>query len=247
MIDGIILSFQLFSRIPIKKSVDYNSDNIKIALIFFPILGFIIGALTGLVVNLVFPYSKMISGAIGILVYIFLSGGIHLDGLADVCDGFFSNRDPERILEIMKDSMIGTFGVLALVCYGILKASIYGEMGSINLSQVFYFGIVSYLARFSTLILILRSKIVRPGGFGSAMETALKGSYAVAIHLFIIILLSFYDFRVLILAIFSILNAEMLRIISKKKIGGVTGDVYGTNTELNEIFLLLLIWGLLWI
>lgn len=113
---GFLLMLSFFTRVPIGKWVPYSDEQYKSSLVTFPMIGIFIGAFLALTVSL-----PIIDGNIKtllcILVYIAVTGGIHLDGVADSCDGIFSNRPKERVLEIMKDSHIGTFGVIALILY----------------------------------------------------------------------------------------------------------------------------------
>lgn len=241
MIDGIILSFQLFSRIPLKKNVDFNKKNLNIALTFLPIMGLIIGAITGFVVDVFNDKSNMVAGAIGLLCYFVLSGGLHLDGLSDMVDGFLSNAEREKILEIMKDSLIGTFGSLALVTYGILKFALYGSMVENTIISI---ALASFISRISSLYVIRRGGLARPGGFGSKMKEALTGSKIVFINGLLVLILAYFEIRVFIALVVSLLVAEILVRISTKKIGGLTGDIYGATIEINEILSLLVVWGI---
>lgn len=244
MIDGIILSFQVFSRIPLKKPVDFSSRNLKIALTFLPTMGLIIGSLVGLVLKYTTDKSALVGGALGLLFYIVLTGGLHLDGLADTVDGFYSNASPEKILDIMKDSLIGSFGSLALILYCLFKFSLYG---SINTNIIFTMAQVSFVSRLSALYVIKMGGLARPGGFGAAMKEALSDYKALLINVLILIVLAIFDWRIVPAAFICFFVAEFLRRLSTKKIKGLTGDIYGATIEVNELVALLVYWGLLWI
>ena len=121
MIKGFILSLQFFTRIPINVAIDFNKENIRYSVFFLPLVGFIIGGLGGLIYYLVSPYNAMIASFITLLATIILTGGLHLDGLSDTFDGFFSNREKEKVLDIMQDSRIGAFGVLSIILLVLFK------------------------------------------------------------------------------------------------------------------------------
>ena len=109
-----MLSF--FTRLPFGKYIEYTEKRYLEGLATFPLTGIVIGSF------LTLPYllidgDHAVAGLMVIIIYLFITGGIHLDGLADSCDGLFSNRPKERVLEIMMDSHIGTFGVIALILY----------------------------------------------------------------------------------------------------------------------------------
>ena len=113
---GFLLMLSFFTRVPIGKWVPYTDERYKSSLVTFPIIGIFIGAFLALTVSIP-GITGNIKTLLCILVYIAVTGGIHLDGVADSCDGIFSNRPKERVLEIMKDSHIGAFGVIALILY----------------------------------------------------------------------------------------------------------------------------------
>lgn len=112
---GFILALQFFTRIPISVNIEFSHSNLKKAFFFLPI----IGGLIGYIVSMPF-YSATIkyadfSAAVSLILYLFLTGGLHIDGLADTADGFFSARSEKgKILEIMNDSNIGAYGALSI-------------------------------------------------------------------------------------------------------------------------------------
>ncbi len=85
---------------------------------YFPLVGFIIGIITYLVsllVGIMFPRDALVIAIIAVFTEVFLTGALHLDGLGDTADAFFSNRDKDRMLEIMKDSRLGTNSLLVIM------------------------------------------------------------------------------------------------------------------------------------
>lgn len=247
MIDGIILSFQLFSRISFKKQVEFSQKNIKSALYFLPIVGLFMGAATGFLVNAVSLKDSFLSGVLGLVCYLYISGSFHMDGLSDLADGLGANADKEKTLEIMKDSNVGTFGVLTLICYAILKAAIYSSLGTQIIGKI---ALTSMLSRAITLPLIQLGKMARPGGFGDTMKRSLGNKIFPKIFYFLILIAATIfskDLKILILAAVNILVTYHLYNVCEKKLGGLTGDIYGASIEINEIATLLAIWGLRWI
>jgi adenosylcobinamide-GDP ribazoletransferase len=125
-----ILMLQFMTAIPIKVNVKADREDFGKGLATAPAVGLIIGILlacAGSLVKLLFPVS--VSAVIVFACYIALTGGLHLDGLGDTADGLFSNRPRERVLEIMKDSRVGTNAVLAVVIVLLLNSSILSSMG----------------------------------------------------------------------------------------------------------------------
>lgn len=244
MIDGIILSFQVFSRIPLKKQVDFSNKNLKIALGFLPILGLLIGSLLGFLLTWVNPKSPLVGGVLALTLYIILTGGLHLDGLADTADGFLSNADPAKILDIMKDSLIGSFGSLTLILYCLFKFAFYASFTD---DFVFILAQVSFVSRLSALYVIKKGGLARPGGFGSVMKEALSDYKAFLFNLSLLAVLAYFDWRILPAAFISLIVGESIIRLASKKIKGLTGDLYGATIEINELVALLVYWGLAWI
>lgn len=113
-----------FSKIPIPKSVDFNKVKQGEATLFLPVVGWIVGgisALSFLLALYIFPISLAV--LIAVISSIYITSAFHEDGLADMFDGFGGGWTKEKILEIMKDSSIGTYGVLALIVTLTLKYS----------------------------------------------------------------------------------------------------------------------------
>jgi adenosylcobinamide-GDP ribazoletransferase len=137
-----ITALRILTLLPIPGK---DTEKLSRCLQFFPIVGLVLGGIVyGFIVGLekvIEQYPVLIAG-IGLLGYTVLTGGLHVDGLADVADGFGSGKDKEKILAIFKDSRLGTFGVIAvffdlaikLICWFILISS--GKYGVLIASIV---------------------------------------------------------------------------------------------------------------
>lgn len=113
---GFLLMLSFFTRLPIGHRILFSEERYKDGIWAFPLTGIVTGvilAVPAYLTRAMTPLSKLLI----IVVYLAITGGIHLDGLADSSDGIFSGRDKKRSLEIMKDSSIGTFGVITLILY----------------------------------------------------------------------------------------------------------------------------------
>ncbi|GCF95216.1 adenosylcobinamide-GDP ribazoletransferase [Enterococcus florum] len=118
MIDSLLLYFQFFTRIPIPVPIDEPEEKMRSGVRFFSLFGLLLGLLELLIYYVL--HQMLNPGIAWIMVLFFdvlLTGGFHLDALSDMADGLFSSRKPERMLEIMKDSRVGSNGVLAIVFY----------------------------------------------------------------------------------------------------------------------------------
>lgn len=113
---GFLLMLSFFTRIPLGKYVAYEDEKYRKGLVTFPFVGLVIGFFLA-IMTFIPMVSNTHKSILILLTYLWVSGGIHLDGLADSADGLLSGRSKERILEIMKDSRIGSFGVIGLILY----------------------------------------------------------------------------------------------------------------------------------
>ena len=115
-------AFIFFTRLPFYKLYSPNSESYKAVVEFWPLTGWFTASVTAATLFFgarLFPPSVAV--AFAILVRLLITGALHEDGLADFCDGFGGGgSDRQRILDIMKDSRIGTYGVLGLLMYGLL-------------------------------------------------------------------------------------------------------------------------------
>jgi adenosylcobinamide-GDP ribazoletransferase len=231
---GFLLVLSFFTRLPLGKYVEYTEKRYLEGLATFPLTGIVIGAF------LTLPYlmidgDSAIAGLLVVIIYLFITGGIHLDGLADSCDGLFSNRPKERVLEIMKDSHIGTFGVIALIIYFLC----------------FYVGIT----RVDWLWLLLMPLVGKTMGFFAAgLSTYAREDQGMG-FLFIDRIQkkhSIIYLTLLLLAIGGLLNIDGLIALcgafvatmtimnlTKKVIGGQTGDTIGMTIEVSQMVFLL--------
>lgn len=244
MIKGLILSLQFFTRIPINISIDFNGKNIKYSIFFLPLVGGLIGALGGLIYYLTSPYNNLIAGFLTLLVTIILTGGLHLDGLSDTFDGFLSNKDKKRILEIMEDSRIGAFGVLSMVLLILFKFILIISMENLPIAIVLSFA----NSRLVVGRIISYKKTAKVDGLGSIFHNSNPKNLIIISTIIYITILFLLDGRYIIPLIITFLAGEYITYISYKKIGGLTGDVYGAIIELGDVISLLVFWGvMIWI
>ncbi len=129
LLNAMVISFAMYSKIPMPR-VEWSKENMKYSMCFFPAVGMVIGALVtawGLV-GARAVMSPAFYTAVMILIPVFVTGGLHLDGLLDTADAMSSYQSRERRLEILKDSNSGAFAVITCVCYFILDYGVWTEV-----------------------------------------------------------------------------------------------------------------------
>lgn len=246
MFKGFILTLQFLTRLPINIQVDIERDTQAKGTFFFPIIGLIVGGIAAAVYYALYFFSPEVAAIGAVFALIAVTGGFHVDGLSDMADGFFSARSRERILEIMKDSRVGTFGVIAIVFDILFKYILLKSMPQ-------SYGAVALLlscgcARSGTATIFSIGKTARPGGLGDIFTSNDTTKYAFSgILVFIIIGFFIGKFKFLVAIAAVILSALALMRYSYKVIGGLTGDIYGANNEISEavgllVFLVVRTW-----
>lgn len=217
-----------------------DKENLARAMFFFPLVGFLIGALT-LGIDFFFQkiYPPSISTVFLVAIPIILTGGIHIDGFADFCDGFFGGKDKEDILRIMKDSHIGVFGATGIVLLLLTKYQLLQIVPARDLS----FLLAMTASRWSQVAVSCFLPYARPGG-GLGDLVARKISFpilagaTILVLLFIILTgfwLGLYSFMGLIFLLCLLCGFFYI------KIGGITGDLLGAASEMSEVFILFLL------
>lgn len=121
-----LTAIMFFTRLPVPSSVGHSDEQLRGATRYFPLVGWIVGAVYGLVLAagillLTIPHGTAIAVLLSMAAGVLLTGAFHEDGFADTCDGFGGGYTPERVLTIMKDSRIGTYGTLGLLFIMMLK------------------------------------------------------------------------------------------------------------------------------
>lgn len=234
MFKAFILMLQFFTRLPINTQIDMDSRTLSRGAFFFPFVGAIVGSIAALIYYVFTFVSIDIASLAAVFSIIFITGGIHVDGLSDTADGFFSARSRERVLEIMKDSRVGTFGVIAIV-FDILIKYVLIKNIPVNMGiPAIIFSCV--LGRASAAMLINFGKCARPGGLGDMFSSAASKIYFVS-SMILMILIGFILFykTFLLVVTAALISTLMIMRLSYRIIGGLTGDVYGASIEIGEI------------
>lgn len=240
-IKRLVLMLQFFTRIPIRLNIAANSEDYGKGLVFAPFVGLDIGAiLAAASYGLLFLFPRPVVAAIVLVLYIIITGGLHLDGLGDTFDGIFSNRSKERILEIMRDSRVGTNAVLAVASVLLLNFSV---LSQINSTYFLYIILLMPMAgRIGSLVGAAVSGYARSGeGLGkSFIDFCGKRELFWGLLIYIAISILTLNVKMWIVLALPPVSAFILVKWLSHKIDGATGDILGAVCELNQsIFLIL--------
>lgn len=237
-----ILIIQFLTRIPININIDFKEGDLPKGIIYFPIVGLIIGIFNVLIY---FIASKIAGGLFpliaSITANIIITGGLHVDGLADTCDGIYSSRKKDKMLEIMRDSRVGTNGVIAIFLDLALRITL---LANLNGSYILKAIVISpVMGRIMLALLAFKSNYARnDSGLGNLFigKITLYRILTSSIISFIIITI-FMGFKSIIVIGAIIILSVLYKRYMNSKIGGMTGDTLGSGNEIAEIISILII------
>ena len=242
----VLTAIQYFTRLPVPRWVGYSERQLNDASRYFPLVGILVGLFTAVVFVLtlrVFP--QPIAVLLAMLSGILLTGGFHEDGLADTCDGFGGGRDRPQILAIMKDSRVGSYGVLGLAFALLLEFS---ALATLPAAQFVAISAAAHaFSRFMAVSLIYTQRYVRDDASARAKPAAQGLSHAAfaCAAVFALVPLVWLDTGGGVAAAGV---AMALRIVVAqyfyRRIGGYTGDCLGAVQQITEVgfYLGLLSW-----
>ena len=247
MLRSLIIALQTYSRLPMP-NVEWTEKGMKYAICFFPVVGIFIGGFEILWFYLagLLHLPALIYGAVAAAIPLLVSGGIHMDGFCDTVDALSSHQDPERMLEILKDSHAGAFAIIFGGLYLIgyyaswsgLSAVIETKNGSWNLLFAVCFGFILSRA-LSGLALNLFKGARNKGMLQGFKDAAEKRVLTITMLIYFVIsaffLIFFGRWIGVIIVGANVLLFFYYRYLSYKKFGGITGDLAGWFLQLSEI------------
>ena len=232
----LILTF--LTRIPMKISFEIREEEFHRGIIYMPLIGGIIGVVLGGVGYLLQFLDPLILAVILWMIYLWFTGGLHLDGLSDLSDGIFSNRQGEDLRRIIKDSHIGAFGVIAIVVNILLTVALFSylEPAYIILGPLLSRSGVLFAMGFSSY-----PKNQQGLGKGVIESTGLR-TLLMSTLLPAVIILLFYPTVIFLPFLLIFLGGLLLAKWITTKLGGLTGDGIGFIIEVLQPLSLFLIY-----
>jgi len=216
-------------------------ENFANSMAFFPLVGMLIGVLLVVLRRIFYylPVSPLVGDTLVLIVWIWLSGGLHLDGFADSVDGFLGGHNKEEILYIMKDSATGAKGVVALVSLLLLKFVLLIEMPLFLKDAVLFF--TPTIGRWSMVIATFLGKPARLKNSMGKLFIDYIGWREVIFSSLTMAVIGILLFKLYFLPLVIIGIGVVLLILKycQKKIGGISGDILGAINEIVEVFILL--------
>ncbi len=239
---SIIIAFSFFTIIPLPM-VEWSSRRIRFLPLLMPFVGLGIGLLGYGVYSLLITLdvSGFTSSVAMVLFYLVITGGLHMDGLMDSADAYFSRQGKERKLEIMKDPRVGAFAVMALVCLLLLKTALFYEIFSAGKETAILLIMIPILSRTFQAFMLCHFPYAKEDGlavmYGQA--TGQKTSYLLALYFALTGIMIYFLLGVtaLVLPLALVSFTVFYHFSAKKNFGGITGDVVGAYVEMAEVLM----------
>lgn len=201
----------------------------------YPLVGLTVGLIAAGIWWLAFTLPVTLTAGLSLLALILLTGALHEDGLADTVDGLWGGHTHTRRLEIMKDSRIGTYGVLALVLITGLR-----WQALVALANPWALVVAATVSRAVLPPMMVLLPQARPDGLSASVgkppPVAALCSAAIAL---LALLLLLPTAQAVCVAIVALVVATCAALIARAKIGGITGDILGATQQITEVAILL--------
>lgn len=239
-----VAAFRFLTILPFPGSFGSAGEDLRGSLPWFSLVGLVLGGITAAGAWLAWQFLPVPVAAVALTFFLLsFSGAMHLDGLADTADGFFSARGRQEMLAIMRDSRIGVMGVAALVLVLLFKIAC---LGALSQDAVVRAGLLIPLAGRTALILMvtLLPYVRVEGGLATTLYVG-RSSWAVLLALAVLVVAGY---AALSLSGIAAVAAAMLAVLvfawyCRRKIGGATGDTLGASCELAEAMVALVLAG----
>jgi adenosylcobinamide-GDP ribazoletransferase len=233
-----LIGLSFYTRIPIQLK-DVSEEEFYRCMLLMPVIGAVIGAaLWGFGWCVSWLRMPEIAAILILIFYIWMTGGLHFDGVADTIDGVFSARDHDKMMKIMKDSRLGSFGAIGLVLLMMTLWIGYRRLIAGHFLTVLVF--VPIVGRYAAIQTCwLSSYAEGGGGLGRRITEITKGWHVAVYAAAIAALCGWLSLRLLAaFGISAVLNLIMMWDL-KRKIGGITGDTIGMTIEMNQAFFMI--------
>lgn len=246
ILNSLIIAFAMYSKIPMPRA-DWNKENMRYTMCFFPWVGAVIGLLFGIwgILGKQLPMENGLYTVILLLIPVLITGGIHLDGLLDTADALSSYQSRERRLEILKDSNAGAFAVIVCVVYFV---AYYGVLSELDTAYIPVIAMGFFLSRALSGYAVAIFPCAKDSGLAATFsESADKKRARILLALQGILCAGIMMWFKLAAGIAAV-GAALLCFLyyyqmSKKKFGGITGDLAGWFLQICELCMTIAVVG----
>lgn len=239
MFEKFLIATQFLTRLPIpaRFQTNWGMEDLRDSVHMFPL----VGVLVGLGASLVYAAAvfcnlpPVIAAILAVSSQVLMTGALHEDGLADVCDGFGGGRTREQKLEIMRDSRIGTYGTIGLILSLALRISAIAHLANPETVAV---GLIAaaVMSRATIPVAMWLLPQARAEGLAASAGRPQRGRVLLGVGLGMAVTFFCLPFGAAGVGIATCIVASLLFLnLSQSQIGGITGDVIGALQQLAEL------------
>ncbi len=248
MVKNFITALQFLTIFTVSRKHAAEEGDLAKSMAYFPVIGFLIGLIL-VYADKVFTVAALpqtIGNLLLLALAVLATRALHIDGLADTCDGIMGGKDHESRLAIMKDSRLGTAGALSIVFVVFFKYLCLNNL--YNSEKVAALLTAPMLGRWSQTLMVFKANYGREDGMGKVFVGHLRAGGLLAASVIAVGLTAFViireDARSVFLVVSLISGVLVFTYFGKRyltrKLGGVTGDAIGAMSELTEVLVFLL-------
>ncbi len=236
--NSMIVAFSMYSKIPMP-SVEWNEDNMKYPLCFFPLIGAVIGGCL-YVWSIGYPYLcnyNFLPAVVFVIVPVIISGAVHVDGFIDTVDAICSHKPVERKLEILKDTHTGSFAMIITISYFLIALGVWSEM-PIDAFPILAAGFV--MSRALSGLSVVLFPHAKTSKLRLTVNDRVQKRIITIVMVIYILVSAFFMYRTNpVYGSVGILGAAIsfgyYYYTSRKHFGGITGDVAGYFVQVCEL------------
>jgi adenosylcobinamide-GDP ribazoletransferase len=237
MIKALLMSVGMFSVLPVPKQ-HWDERCVSWVIPFFPVVGGLIGCLWYVIALFATEFPLPLQSVVVLLVPFFLSGFLHLDGYIDTADAFFSRQNLEEKKRILKDSHIGAFGVVAVICLLLIQFCVIQTI-IIEKKTVLAFVFIPIISRCVTGIALLNMKPMSETGYAVMFRENTKPTHTLFLLVFFIVTSIFAvllgNIEVWFGLITVIVSALSVLVYLNRQFQGLSGDLCGCVISVSEM------------
>ncbi|HET7466883.1 MAG TPA: adenosylcobinamide-GDP ribazoletransferase [Candidatus Dormibacteraeota bacterium] len=201
---------------------------------YFPLVGAAVGLAAGVAFVVVAAIAgRLLAAVAAVAVLAALTGGLHLDGLADAADGLFGVGSLERRLEVMRDPRVGSFGAVTLV---LVIVGDVAALSSLSPARALVGLVVAgALSRLAMLAVVVAAPYRHESGLGTAAQGGRRAFDLLLGAAFTVAACLLDPRRAVMAALMVALAATVVVVVARRRIGGATGDIYGAVSEIGQL------------
>ncbi len=231
ILKGFALALSMLTTIPFFRVHDFFKGINGYAVMFYPLIGFLLGSILYFFAYLLEPYFPSTHLPIMLFaLWVLLTGALHLDGLSDALDALFVSKD--RAAEVMKDPHVGAMGMIFTGVFLILKAS-----AIVALEALWALPLILMLSRFNTVLAIYFFPYIRENGMSTLAKEEFTKTQLFISSLIVITTAILIPSGLMLLGV-SLFSLLLFKIWFTQRFGGFSGDLYGFMIEGTELILL---------